>query len=78
MLSAQLSHPGRQGSKYLNPDPVSASDVHLAIKWAGNEFAKPRPLSVPEIKEVVGDFANTAYWCHEAGYDGVQVHCAHG
>ncbi|KAK3076694.1 hypothetical protein LTS18_012315, partial [Coniosporium uncinatum] len=78
LLVAQLSHPGRQGGVALNPNPVSASDVQLKKKWAGNEFGKPRALTVPEIKEVVEAFAESAYWCHQAGYDGVQVHCAHG
>ncbi|KAK7885706.1 hypothetical protein LTR67_010057 [Exophiala xenobiotica] len=78
LIVAQLSHPGRQGNKYLNPNPVSASDVHLAIKWAGNEFAKPRPMTIPEIKEMVKSWGETAYLCYKAGFDGVQVHCAHG
>lgn len=75
---AQLSHPGRQGSKFLNPHPVSASDVHLQIKWAGNEFAKPRPLETSEIRDLVKQWGECAYWCWKAGMDGVQVHCAHG
>jgi 2,4-dienoyl-CoA reductase-like NADH-dependent reductase (Old Yellow Enzyme family) len=62
----------------LNPNPVSASDVHLTIKWAGNEFAKPRPLTIPEIHTMVQKWGETAYLCCKAGYDGVQVHCAHG
>ena len=72
LIIAQLSHPGRQGNRYLNPDPVSASDVHLTIKWAGNEFNKPRPLSIPDIKEMVRWWGETAYLCWKAGYDGVQ------
>lgn len=78
LFIAQLSHPGRQGSKALNPNPISASDVHLSIKWAGNEFAKPRPMTVEEIGEMVKKWGETAYLCHKAGFDGVQVHCAHG
>ena len=42
LFIAQLSHPGRQGGRALNPKPVSASEVQLMKKWAGNEFAKPR------------------------------------
>ncbi len=72
LIVAQLSHPGRQGNKYLNPNPVSASDVHLAIKWAGNEFAKPRPMTIPEIKDMVKSWGETAYLCYKAGFDGVQ------
>ena len=78
LIVAQLSHPGRQGSKFLNPNPVSASDVHLTIKWAGNEFAKPTPLTKDGIREIVQQFGETSYLCWKAGFDGVQVHCAHG
>jgi 2,4-dienoyl-CoA reductase-like NADH-dependent reductase (Old Yellow Enzyme family) len=72
LIVAQISHPGRQGSKWLNPRPVSASDVHLKIKWAGNEFAAPRPLDVAEILDMVKKWGETAYLCWKAGFDGVQ------
>ncbi|GAB7353512.1 hypothetical protein MBLNU459_g3958t1 [Dothideomycetes sp. NU459] len=78
LFICQISHPGRQGTNALNPNPVSASDVQLKIHWAGNEFNKPRALSIPEIEQMVQAWGETAYWCHEAGYDGVQIHCAHG
>ena len=78
LIVAQLSHPGRQGPATLNPDPVSASDVQLTIKWAGNWFNKPRALTIPEIKQNVKDWGETAYLCYQAGFDGVQIHCAHG
>ncbi|TKA29800.1 hypothetical protein B0A50_03164 [Salinomyces thailandicus] len=78
LFIAQLSHPGRQGGAALNPHPVSASDVQLQIEWAGNHFNKPRALTVPEIKDIVHSFGETAFLCHRAGFDGVQVHCAHG
>jgi len=73
LFVAQLSHPGRQGNKVLNPNPVSASDVQLKIHWAGNEFAKPRPMNKEEIREMVKSWGETAYLCHKAGFDGVQV-----
>lgn len=72
LIVAQISHPGRQGTKWLNPNPVSASDVHLQIKWAGNEFAKPRPMEVEEIKEMARKWGETAFLCWKAGFDGVQ------
>ncbi|KAJ2984307.1 hypothetical protein NQ176_g48 [Zarea fungicola] len=78
LIVAQISHPGRQGAKHLNPEPVSASDVHLQIRHAGNEFAKPRALTIPEIKDMVKLWGETAYLCYKAGFHGVQVHCAHG
>ena len=78
LFIAQLSHPGRQGGAALNPNPVSASDVQLKIAWAGNTFNQPRALTIPEIKDVVKQWGETAYLCWQAGFDGVQVHCAHG
>lgn len=78
LFIAQLSHPGRQGGAALNPNPVSASDVQLKIEWAGNKFNKPRALTIPEIHEIVAQWGETAFLCHQAGFDGVQVHCAHG
>ncbi|KAF9893418.1 hypothetical protein FE257_010730 [Aspergillus nanangensis] len=78
LIIAQISHPGRQGAQHLNPHPVSASDVHLQLEWAGNTFAKPRPLTVDEIATLVQRWGETATLCYEAGFDGVQVHCAHG
>lgn len=78
LFIAQLSHPGRQGGAALNPNPVSASDVQLKISWAGNSFNKPRPLTAPEIKDLVQEWGETAALCHAAGFDGVQIHCAHG
>ncbi|KAK7931841.1 hypothetical protein PG985_002553 [Apiospora marii] len=78
LMIAQISHPGRQGNAVLNPNPVSASDVQLQVQWMGTSFNKPRPLSVDEIRSMVADWGETAYLCHRAGFDGVQVHCAHG
>jgi 2,4-dienoyl-CoA reductase-like NADH-dependent reductase (Old Yellow Enzyme family) len=78
LFIAQLSHPGRQGGAALNPNPVSASDVQLKIAWAGNSFNKPRPLTIPEIKDIVRQWGETAALCQQAGFDGVQIHCAHG
>ena len=35
-------------------------------------FAKPRPMNVNEIKEMVKKWGETAYLCWKAGFDGVQ------
>ena len=78
LFIAQLSHPGRQGGAALNPNPVSASDVQLKIAWAGNTFNPPRALTVPEIKDLVKQWGEVAFLCYQAGFDGVQVHMAHG
>ncbi|KAJ7450856.1 hypothetical protein FB451DRAFT_1146219 [Mycena latifolia] len=52
---------------------VSASDIPVA---EGAE--KPRPLTVAEIDEYVGLYAQAAKNAMEAGFDGVEIHNANG
>lgn len=74
-IFAQLNHPGRQ-SNLLNIGhrPVAPSAVALALPGA----AVPRELTAAEIEDIVERFATAAAVCEEAGFDGVQVHAAHG
>ena len=73
---AQLSHAGRQSPKSIAPEPVGPSAV--PVKLPGGVFATPRALETNEIHEVVARFAATARTCVQAGFDGVQIHAAHG
>ncbi len=73
---AQISHAGRQSPATIAPQPVGPSAV--AVKLPGGVFAKPRALTEAEIDDTIARFAHTAKTCVEAGFDGVQVHAAHG
>ncbi|MFP4519295.1 MAG: NADH:flavin oxidoreductase/NADH oxidase family protein [Oceanicaulis sp.] len=73
---AQISHAGRQSPAIIAPVPVGPSAV--AVKLPGGVFARPRALSEDDIHDVIARFARTAKTCVEAGFDGVQVHAAHG
>jgi N-ethylmaleimide reductase len=42
------------------------------------QHSAPRPLTIPEIKEIVQDFAKAAQNALEAGFDGVELHAANG
>jgi 2,4-dienoyl-CoA reductase-like NADH-dependent reductase (Old Yellow Enzyme family) len=72
----QINHPGRQTPRFADPAPVAPSAVAMDMLPAA--FARPRELSDAEIREVVGRFATTAAVVQRAGFDGVQVHGAHG
>ncbi|HEY6880301.1 MAG TPA: NADH:flavin oxidoreductase/NADH oxidase family protein [Polyangiales bacterium] len=71
----QINHPGRQAPRNLNRDVVAPSAI--AVR-AGGMFARPRALTEEEIKDLIARFARTACIVREAGFDGVQVHGAHG
>jgi 2,4-dienoyl-CoA reductase-like NADH-dependent reductase (Old Yellow Enzyme family) len=72
----QLNHPGRQTPRFVDPAPVSASAVPLAV--GGGAFAMPRALSDTEVRDIVSRFANAALIAERAGFTGVQIHGAHG
>ena len=78
-LWAQINHPGRQaapiGSKLL----VAPSAI--AVNYTGRRKAPgaiPRELTEEEILDIIHRFGNTAAIMREAGFQGVQIHGAHG
>ena len=71
----QLNHPGRQSNPLaLGHTPVAPSSVPLNFPGA----ATPRELTSDEIEDIIERFANAAVVCETAGFDGVQIHGAHG
>jgi 2,4-dienoyl-CoA reductase-like NADH-dependent reductase (Old Yellow Enzyme family) len=71
----QLNHPGRQSNPLaLGHTPVAPSPVPLSLPGA----AMPRELTSDEIEDIVERFATAAKVCETAGFDGVQIHGAHG
>ncbi|KAH7323338.1 NADH oxidase [Rhizoctonia solani] len=77
LMIMQVSHPGRQVAAFVNPSPVGASDIQLADRM-GMSFGKPTPLDKSGIREIVDQFAYTAEAAYRSGFDGVQIHGAHG
>lgn len=74
-LWAQLSHPGRQCTRFHTGRPVAPSPVRLPV---AGMFARPRALEEREIEGLVDAFATAAATLQGAGFTGVQVHGAHG
>ena len=69
---AQISHAGANTSPQVTgEDLVSASPME-------SRDGRSRALTVPEIREIEGKFAAAARRVKEAGYDGVEIHSAHG
>lgn len=71
----QINHPGRQAPSTFNKEVVAPSAVGIKGKMI---FKTPRPLSDPEILQIIERFGNTAVVAKKAGFDGVQIHGAHG
>jgi 2,4-dienoyl-CoA reductase-like NADH-dependent reductase (Old Yellow Enzyme family) len=73
----QLSHPGRQCPKGLNKETVAPSAVPFSPMLA-TTFGTPRELREDEIFDIIQRFATSAQICEKAGFEGVQLHGAHG
>ena len=69
----QLAHAGYFASpKLIGQTPLTPSAVEGIAKSPRQE------MTVAEIKEIVAAFARGAERAKEAGFDGVQIHSAHG
>jgi len=75
----QISHPGRQVFANMGTQPVSASATKVNLDGlASKMFTDARALTEDEIRGLIRRFAETALAAQGAGFDGVQVHAAHG
>ncbi|KAJ5589644.1 hypothetical protein N7537_012322 [Penicillium hordei] len=77
LIVGQVSHPGRQTFEKLQSNPVSASDVQLVMDKFG-AFGKPHAATEEEIQDIIRRFVHVAVYLQKAGYDGIQLHSAHG
>ncbi|MDC3317329.1 NADH:flavin oxidoreductase [Candidatus Poseidoniaceae archaeon] len=70
----QLFHGGmRSPSSLTGQQPVSASENFIS-----DSQGTSRPMTLEEVNETIASFANAAKRCEEAGFDGVELHGAHG
>jgi 2,4-dienoyl-CoA reductase-like NADH-dependent reductase (Old Yellow Enzyme family) len=70
----QINHAGRQtASATIGETPVAPSAVHFP-----KTDETPRALSEGEIEDLIDGYGAAAKRAVAAGFDGVQIHCAHG
>jgi 2,4-dienoyl-CoA reductase-like NADH-dependent reductase (Old Yellow Enzyme family)/thioredoxin reductase len=70
----QIHHAGgRAYSKVTGLQPVAPSAL---VAYPGAEL--PRALTREEVRELIDAHVQAAVWAREAGFDGVDIHCAHG
>ncbi|KAG0214803.1 hypothetical protein B0O80DRAFT_496818 [Mortierella sp. GBAus27b] len=77
-IIAQISHPGRQSHGHLTKEPVAPSAIPISNFHPFMTFNPPRALTTKETKDLVQSFVTTSVVLHKAGFDGVELHGAHG
>lgn len=73
----QINHGGNKALPELTSDIVSASPVPTKATAFAPSLT-PRELSDDEIQEIIKAFGQTTRRAIEAGFDGVEIHGAHG
>ena len=69
----QITHPGPEIiSSFFGVTPISSSG------YLNSMYQKTRELKVEEIPNIISMYANTSYQAKQAGFDGIELHCAHG
>ncbi|XP_042036430.1 putative 12-oxophytodienoate reductase 11 [Salvia splendens] len=81
----QIWHVGRVSNTGFQPNgqaPISSTDKELTIETQPSgdvmQYSPPRRLTTEEIPQIVNDFRIAARNAIEAGFDGIEVHGAHG
>ncbi|KAH6828534.1 oxophytodienoate-reductase 3 [Perilla frutescens var. hirtella] len=88
IIFCQLWHAGRALHSSFQADgivPISSTEKPISERWkvqlpdgSLEIYPKPRKLETPEIPELVQQFRQAAIHAILAGFDGVEIHGAHG
>ncbi|MFF8773542.1 NADH:flavin oxidoreductase/NADH oxidase family protein [Kitasatospora sp. NPDC015120] len=74
----QINHPGRQVAADMPGVVWGPSDVGVELGRRSSRFGRPAAMSPEQIAATVRRFALTASRAEQAGFDGVEIHAAHG
>jgi 2,4-dienoyl-CoA reductase-like NADH-dependent reductase (Old Yellow Enzyme family) len=73
-IFAQLAHAGRQTKKQL----IGGTPIAPSAVFEPSVKLMPREAGAADIARIIDAFVQGSRRAHEAGFDGVQLHAAHG
>ncbi|MFB7758308.1 NADH:flavin oxidoreductase/NADH oxidase family protein, partial [Streptomyces sp. NPDC056121] len=74
----QINHPGRQVASDMPGVVWGPSDVGVSLGKHSSRFGRPTAMTPKQISDTVARYAVTAQRAEKAGFDGVEIHAAHG
>ena len=74
----QISHPGRQVQARMPGVVWGPSAIAVELGRHSKRFGQPVAMTKKQIEQTTERFATTAGLAERAGFDGVEVHAAHG
>lgn len=75
---AQINHAGAAAKKIVTGMPSSSASAVTNVGIHKNNDEASEAMTQEQIHQVIGDFAKAAGRAKEAGFDGVEIHSAHG
>jgi len=73
-IAMQIHHAGRESFFLLNQGKAMGPSAIPSIVFKGT----PREMTIDDISEAIAAFGAAARRAREAGFDAVEIHCAHG
>lgn len=74
----QINHPGRQVASDMPGVVWGPSDIGVSLGKHSSRFGRPTAMTAQQIDDTVTRYAVTAHRAEKAGFDGVEIHAAHG
>jgi 2,4-dienoyl-CoA reductase-like NADH-dependent reductase (Old Yellow Enzyme family) len=74
----QINHPGRQVASDMPGVVWGPTDIGVNLGKHSSRFGRPIAMTPQQIEETVARYAVTARRAEQAGFDGVEIHAAHG
>ncbi len=82
----QMMHTGRvghtdnlpEGGELIAPSAVANPNMISTYNLGRVPYPVPRALTTEEVKTTIDEFTFSAEKSIEAGFDGIEIHCAHG
>ena len=74
----QINHPGRQMPANLGQETLAPSAVAMDLGAFSKQFPVPREMTQADIEDVQKRFVQSAKLAAAFGFNGVEIHAAHG
>ncbi|MCL4147240.1 UNVERIFIED_CONTAM: hypothetical protein GTU68_022427 [Idotea baltica] len=82
----QMMHTGRiahennlpENAQVVAPSAIAQKGEISTYEFGKQSYPVPHAMSVEEVEYCIEEFVKSAQWALAAGFDGVEIHCAHG